>query len=122
MRTEMFIKSYRADAAITKFRLVKAGAADASIAPATAATDAIMGVADSLGAASGQIVDVIVGGYASVTYGGTVTRGAPLTTDSTGRAIVATVAGSRLVGYAVTAGVVGDVGTVHVQLGTLATA
>lgn len=122
MRTEMFIKSYRADAAITKHRLVKAGAADASIAPATAATDAIMGVADSLGADTADVVDVIVGGYASVTYGAAVTRGAPLTTDGTGRAIVATVAGSRLIGYAVTAGAADDIGTVHVQLGTLATA
>lgn len=117
MRTEMFIKSYRADAAILPFRLVKAGAADGSIAPATAAANAIMGVADSLGAAAaGDVVDVIAGGYASVTYGGTVTRGAALTSDATGRAIVAA-AGNRIIGYAVTAGVVGDVGTVHVSLG-----
>lgn len=119
MRTEMFIKSYRADAAILKHRIVKAGASDGSIANATAATDAIMGVADSLGAAAaGDIVDVIAGGYATVIYGGTVTRGAPLTTDATGRAIVYTgaVASTRLLGFAVTAGVVGDFGTCHLQL------
>jgi hypothetical protein len=122
MRTDMFIKSYRADAAVAKHRLVKAGAADGSAAQAAAATDAIMGVADSIGGATGEIFDVIAGGYASVTYGGVVTRGAPLTSDADGKAIVATVAGSRLIGYAVLAGALNDVGTVHVQLGTLATA
>jgi hypothetical protein len=120
MRTEMFIKSYRADAAVTKHRLVKAGAADGSIAQSTLATSAIMGVADSLGGESGKVMDVICGGYATVEYGGDVTRGAPLTSDADGKAIVATVAGSRLIGYAVTAGAAGDLGTAHVQLGTLA--
>lgn len=122
MRTEMFIKSFRADAAVAKHRLVKAGAADGSIAQSTAATSAIMGVADSLGGTTGKVMDCVVGGYATVEYGGTVTRGAPLTSDSNGKAIVATVEGSRLIGYAVTAGASGDFGTVHVQLGTLAVA
>lgn len=120
MRTEMFIKSYRADAAVAKHRIVKAGAADGSIAQAAAATDAVMGVADSLGGTTGQIMDVVCGGYATVQYGGNVTRGAPLTANASGQAIVATVAGSRLIGFAVTAGASGDLGTVHVQLGTLA--
>lgn len=122
MRTETFIKSYRADAAVTKHRIVKAGAADGNAAQASAATDAIMGVADSLGASAGQVFDVIAGGYATVEYGGNVTRGAPLTADANGKAIVATVAGSRLVGFAAVAGASGDLGTVHIQLGTLAVA
>lgn len=119
MRTEMFIKSYRADAAVAKHRIVKAGAADGSIAQAAAAGDALMGVADSLGGTTGQIMDVVCGGYATVQYGGTVTRGAALTADAQGRAIVTTTAGNRLIGFAVTAGAVGDLGTVHVQLGVL---
>lgn len=123
MRSENFIKSYIADAAILPFRIVKAGAADGSIAQAAAATDASMGVADSLGAgAAGDSVDVIVSGYASVTYGGTVTRGAPLTADASGRAIVATAEGSRLIGFAVVAGVVGDVGTVDLAKSVFAVA
>lgn len=123
MRTDMFIKSYRATAAIPKHRLVRAGAsADATITQATAASDPIMGVHGSLAAETGQVTDVVCGGYATVEYGGTVTRGAPLTSDASGRAIVATTAGQRLVGFAVMAGVVGDLGTVHVQLGVMAVA
>lgn len=118
MRTDMFIKSYRATAAIAKHRLVRASAtADATITQAAAATDPIMGVHGSLPATAGQVTDVVCGGYATVEYGGTVARGAPLTADSEGRAIAATAAGQRLVGFAVVAGAVGDLGTVHVQLG-----
>lgn len=120
MRTEMFIKSYRADAAVGPHLIVKAGAADGSIAQASGPTTAIMGVADSLGGSTGQIMDTVNGGYATVIYGGIVTRGAPLTSDANGKAVVATVAGSRLIGFAVLAGAAGDKGTVHVQLGTLA--
>ena len=122
MRTEMFIKSYRADAAIAKHRIVVAGAADASVAQAAAATGAIMGVNASLAATTGQVTDVIVGGYATVEYGGNVTRGAPLTSDGSGRAIVATTAGQRLIGFAVLAGASGDLGTVDVRLGFMAVA
>ena len=120
MRTDMFIKSYRADAAIAKHRIVAAGAADAHIAQAAAATAPIMGVHGSLPAATDQVTDVVCGGYATVEYGGTVTRGAPLTADAQGRAVVADAGGDRLVGFAVVAGAEGDLGTVHVQLGTLA--
>lgn len=122
MRTDMFIKSFRADAAIVKHRIAKAGAADASTAQAAAATDAIIGVNGSLDAVAGQVTDLVVGGYATVQYGGTVTRGAPLTSDAQGRAIVATAAGQRLIGFAVIAGVVGDFGTVDIRLGFMATA
>lgn len=80
-----------------------------------------MGVHGSLPAAANDVTDVVCGGYATVEYGGAVTRGAPLTADSQGRAIVATTAGQRLVGFAVLAGAVGDLGTVHVQLGVMAT-
>lgn len=117
MRTDMFIKSYRADAAILPFRIVRAGAADASTAQASAASNPIMGVHGSLAAAAGDVTDTVVGGYASVQYGGTVTRGDPLTSDAQGRAIVATTAGQRIVGFAVLAGVANDIGTVHIALG-----
>ena len=122
MRTDMFIKSYRATAAIAKHRLVRASdSADATITQAAGATDPIMGVHGSLPAAANDVTDVVCGGYATVEYGGDVTRGAPLTADAQGRAIVATTAGQRLVGFAVLAGALGDLGTVHVQLGVMAT-
>lgn len=117
MRTDGLIKSYRADAAIAPHRIVKAGAAAGSTAQAGAASDAIMGVHCGLAAVAGDVTDTVVSGYATVQYGGAVTAGAPLTADAQGRAIVATAAGQRLVGFAVLAGAANDLGTVHVALG-----
>ncbi len=122
MRTELFIKSYRADADVVKHRLVKAGAADTTIAQATAASSAIMGVADSLGGKAGKVMDVITGGYASVEYGASITRGQPLTSDADGKAVVPTLGGQRIVGFAVTSGDSGDIGTVAISLGVMGVA
>jgi hypothetical protein len=61
-------------------------------------------------------------GLADVTAGGTVTRGAPLTSDATGRAVVAApAAGSnvRLIGFARQAAVVGDVFEIVVSPGLM---
>lgn len=113
MRTEMFIKSYYAAADIAKHRICIAGSADNIAAVATSATGASIGVADSLGGKAGKPMDVIVSGYATVEYGGNVTRGQPLTSDSVGRAIAATVAGSRVIGFATASGASGDLGTVN---------
>jgi len=117
MRTDGLIKSFRAGAAIVKHRIGKHGAADAAALQAAAASDPILGVHGSLNAAQGDVTDFVVDGYATVEYGGTVTRGAALTADAQGRAIVATTSGQRIVGFAVLAGAVGDLGTVDVRLG-----
>lgn len=117
MRNELFIKACYAGAAIPPFHIVKHGAADGFAVPAAAATDAIFGVADSLGAeAANDPVDIIRGGIAEVVYGGTVTRGQPLTSDAQGRAVVA-VAGNRIIGFAEVSGVAGDRGSVFIAPG-----
>lgn len=117
MRNELFIKACYAAGAIVKFRLVVHGAADGVAAQATAATGAIFGVSDSLGAkAANDPVDIIRGGIAEVEYGGTVVRGAPLTADSQGRAITAAT-GNRIIGFAEVSGVVGDRGSVFIAPG-----
>jgi len=114
MRNELFIKACYAGAAILPFRIVKHGAADAFAIQAAAAGDASFGVSDSLGAAAANDpVDIIRGGIAEVVYGGTVTRGDPLTSDASGRAIKAAT-GNRVIGFAEVSGVVGDRGSVFI--------
>lgn len=117
MRTEMFIKSFKADADIARHRIVRHGAADNSVAAANGLSAAMFGVADSLGGKAGKVMDVVCAGFATVEYGGTVSRGDPLTSDATGRAVTATQADSRIVGFATKAGVVGDLGTVNIAPG-----
>lgn len=88
---EGMVKTYLADAAITKRRIVKFGSADNKAAQASTNSDRFLGVCEgALGAASaGDPVDVIRSGIANVDYGGTITRGDRLTADSNGKAISA---------------------------------
>jgi hypothetical protein len=116
------LRNYLAPAAIAAFRLVKFGANPGEVAQATAATEALMGVTTLVAPDVGERVDLVKSGLADVTYGGTVAAGDPLTSDGSGKAIKATVAGSRLIGFAEVAGVAGDVGLVDIHLGTLALA
>jgi|SRR5579883_465003 hypothetical protein len=100
-----------ASGAIPAFTIVKFGNADGVFAAAGASTDAMAGVSESIDAADGERVDVRRIGIAEVVYGGTVSRGDPLTSDAQGRAVVAK-DGDRVLGYAEVSGVVGDVGSV----------
>lgn len=121
MRNELFIKACYAGGAILPFRIVKHGAADGFAVQSAAAADASFGVSDSLGAtAANDPCDIIRKGIAEVIYGGTVTRGDPLTSDATGRAIKAAT-GNRIIGFAEVSGVVNDRGSVDIQPGVAGT-
>lgn len=122
MANATLTKSFLAGGAISPYRIVKMGSDDDSVVQGAAATDSLMGVADGLGAESGQRVDVILQGTAEVTYGGSVTRGALLTCDASGRAVAAApAAGSnvRIIGIALVSGVSGDVATILVNPGSM---
>lgn len=110
---------YTSEGVVTPRRIVKAGAAAGGVLQASAATDKLMGVADSLGAdAAGKRCEVYKEGVVDVDYGGAVAVGDPLTADAQGRAVAAApAAGSnvRIVGFAEVAGVLGDIGEVFLS-------
>ena len=122
MRNEGLTKTYLADAAIVKHRIVKHGASDTTAAQATTTTEALLGVSDSLGAdAAGDQVDIIMGGIANVEYGGNVSAGDPLTSDADGKAVASAPAltvTDQIIGFAMVDGVDGDIGSVHLVRGT----
>ncbi len=124
LRNTDLIKAFFAGAAISPARLVKFDADDRTVIQGAAAADFVFGVSDSSpipAAASGERVDVVISGIAPVTYGGTVTRGQLLMSDSTGRAITATAAAGtnvRTAGVAMVSGVVGDVGAISLSPGS----
>lgn len=95
--------------------IVKIGAADETVIVAAAATDKVLGVAclpDGGSAASGDRLDVAVGGIYEVIAGGTVARGDLLTSDASGKAVTAApVAGTNnyVIGRALMSGVSNDV-------------
>lgn len=115
MRNEIFTKTYEAEGAISPYRLVKFGAADGGVLQASAATNALIGVAKPLDEAyaSGDRVEVVRAGIAEVEYGGTVTRGDNLTSDANGEAITAAY-GEQIIGRAEVSGVSGDIGSVMI--------
>lgn len=119
-RTDGLIKSFIAGAAIPRRRIVKFGANDQQVVLGAAATDALIGITTEIDADSGERTDVILTDLAEVTYGGNVTRGDPLTSDATGRAVVAAPAAgarARIVGFAMVSGVSGDVGVCRIAPG-----
>lgn len=116
------LRNYVAFAAIAAFRIAKHGANDGEVVQGAAATDALMGVTEGIAPAAGERVDIVKSGLADIEYGGAVAKGDPLTSDADGRAVKATAAGSRLIGFAEVAGVAGDIGLVDIALGTLAAA
>lgn len=114
MRNDGLIKNYTAGGAIAAYRIVK-WSADSTVVQAAAATDALIGISTRIAAAaSGDRTDIVRSGIAEVEYGGNVTRGDPLTSDSSGKAVAAApAAGSnaRIIGIAEVSGVSGDIGS-----------
>lgn len=122
MANPLLIKQGTAEAAISPYRIVKFGATDGSYLQAAAATDFLAGVCESVGPASGERLDVIKAGLADVEYGGTVTRGQPITADANGKAVAAAPAAGanvRIIGFAEVSAVAGDIAAVWVEPGIM---
>ena len=123
-RNTNLVKTFFAGATINPARLVKFGADDQTVLQGAAGTDLIFGVSDAPplhAAATGERVDVVFIGIQPVTYGGTVTRGEKVMSDSSGRAISATAgngANVNTAGIAMVSGVVGDLGSIFLSPGS----
>lgn len=114
-------KAFRAEAAVTKRRIVCFGAGDDLVIQSSAAASAHIGVSSEIDVVTGEPCDVHLAGIAEVEFGGTVTRGALLTSDATGRAIAATAAAGtniRTIGVAMCSAVVGDIGPILLEPGS----
>jgi hypothetical protein len=111
LRNQGLIKAFVAGAAINANRFLKFGTDDETLIQGAAAGDSIFCVSDDIGCASGERVDAVLTEIATVEFGGTVTRGGLVISDSTGRAIAATAAAGsnvRTAGIALASAVVGD--------------
>lgn len=122
MANTLLNRNYTAGGAIAAYRIVKAGANDGEVLQAAAATDFLMGVCESVGPASGERCDIVKAGVADVEFGGAVTRGGPVTSDASGKAVAAAPgAGSnvRLIGFAEVSAVSGDIAAVLIAPGVM---
>ena len=109
---QLFSKSYNAGGPLAPNTIAKIGANDYDVLQAAAATDTILGVTTEISSATGERVDVVLQGIVDLKLGGTVTRGALLTSDASGNGVAAAPAAgvnNRIVGMAIISGVVGDI-------------
>ena len=122
MATPGIYKTFEAEGEIGPYVIVTHGTADYAVKAATGATVALVGTTDELGKLSNGRVDVCTGGIPEVALGGTVAAGDPLTSDASGKAVKATAAGNRILGFALVSGASGDIIPYQYSLGTLAVA
>jgi hypothetical protein len=104
-------KSVTAGAAITGFTIGKFGSDDNTMVPGAAAADLLSGVFQH-DAENGKEVRVMLSGITRVKLGGSVTRGAKLTSDASALAIAAAPsagANAQVIGIAMASGVSGDI-------------
>ncbi len=119
MANPEFFKTLIADGVVGSYRIVAHGSVDGSAKQADAATDALMGTTQEFGAVDAERLDVALGGLPEVQYGGTVQRGDPLTSDAEGKAVKATVSGSRIIGFAWVSAVANDIAPYQAASGFL---
>lgn len=116
-------KTFTAMTAIPPYRLVALGAFDGEVVLATAPDAALIGVTQQVGTTAGsQLVDVCMGDLPEIEYGAGVTRGAPLTADAQGRAVMAAPGVGeevRTIGYALASGSEGVIVGFQFAPGTL---
>lgn len=96
----------------TAFLIAKPGADDDTFSQATASTEDLVGVFQHTTAVAAEEVRLMLSGISRVKLGGTVARGALLTSDANGKAVVlGAVAGTNyaVIGRAMASGVADDI-------------
>ncbi|MBP6734408.1 MAG: DUF2190 family protein [Chromatiaceae bacterium] len=107
-RNPLLDKTFTAAGTISPYRLVKFGGSDTTLLQAAAASDALIGVAGQIGAASGEVLDVTLVGIGEVEAGGSITRGNSVTSDANGKAVAAS-DGNVIIGKALMSAASGDI-------------
>ena len=108
--TPLLIKSCPAAAEIAGNRLVSFDV-DGNVVPAAAATAAIIGISERMGAPLGGMADVVQAGWYAVVAGGDLDPGVPFTADANGAAVLAAPAVGTIVrygGFVMASAVAGD--------------
>jgi hypothetical protein len=108
----------RASGAIAARRLLVNGSSAGLASQGSGAAALLIGVSTDIDSDDGEPVDVVRAGLAAVEYGAAISLGAPLTSDSQGRAIALSLpvtASSYIIGFAEIDGAEGDIGSVHIN-------
>jgi hypothetical protein len=102
------VLNYTSGAAVAANRIVKM-ASDTTVIQGAASSDSLIGVNTELAStASGQSLDIQMGGIAEIEAGGSITRGALVTSDTVGRAVTAS-EDNRVIGVALKSASTSDI-------------
>lgn len=88
------------DLSAKQYLIVKPGSGENDIAVASAASDELLGVLQN-DPVQYQEAAVMIDGTTKVIAGGSISKGAMITTDSNGKAIATTTAGNKVIGIAI---------------------
>lgn len=124
MTNPLLTKVFTATGVAVAGYLIVAAAAGGKVELANAATDLLLGAADSMGCPENGQLDIAQAGWSEVRCGGNVTFGDPLTSDANGKAIKAVpVVGQvvRIIGFAQADAVANDIIPFQVAPSVLAT-
>jgi len=117
MRNDVLIKTYLAPNPLPGYTLVTLAAGVNTVAAATGITSPLVGITTSVGSQDNGYCDVIHYGASEVRIGGTVNKGAALTSDANGHAVEATATTDRVIGLALADAVAGDIASVLIAPG-----
>jgi hypothetical protein len=112
------LKTYVCQGNIPPRRFIKFGTTDSTITLSASAADAklTIGISDALGGVDTQRCEVYVGDVAPVEFAGVVNRGDYVTSDASGKAVVAA-AGAGFCGIAMVTTAAGDIADVKITRG-----
>jgi hypothetical protein len=112
------VKTYVCAGNVAPRRFVKFGTSDSIVTQSASAADAklTIGVSNALGGVDTQRVEVFVDGHCPVEFAGVVNRGDYVTSDASGKAVVAA-AGSGFCGISMTTTAAGDIADVKLERG-----
>ena len=112
-------KTYKVVGELASYRIVAlAGTGgNMTVSQAASASAALIGPTDELGKQSNGTADIAMSGMPEVECGGAVAVGAPLTADADGKAVTATAAGARIIGFALEDGAASVIITYQHTLG-----
>jgi len=120
----LLTKSFVAEGALTKRRLVKLGSSNAQVKPAVDGAAFILGVIDPAAdvADKGQ-VDIITAGMSDIEAGAAVALGDAISADASGRAVKSTPAAgvnANIIGFALEAATAaGDIISIQIAPGRI---
>lgn len=102
------VKTYKADAAIGKGKMVTFGTDEDHVAIGSANTDKIIGVTLESSSAAEEFIEVAISGGGKCEAGETIAAGKSVVCDANGDAVQTNASGDWAIGYAMDAAVDGD--------------